>query len=395
MQSTPIPFQNLADTTKADAFAEKIHLSPPDIGLEEKIRVEEAIESNWVAPEGPFIVEFEKRLAKYFGKEHVLALNSGTSAIHLGLKLLGVEPEDFVIVPTFSFCAAVNPVLYLNANPVFVDCEESTWGLDPGLLEESILDCIKAFHKPKAIVLVHSYGMPAKIKEIVEISDKYDVPILEDGAESMGSLYNDRLVGSIGDISVLSFNGNKVLTTGGGGALILPDKKSYDKALKWATQSKEPTPYYHHEELGYNYRIGNVSAAIGVGQFAQLQQRIENKQRIHKSYNQILSEIPGLSFFINGPDCISNHWLSILLVDNDFIDKTNLQLCEELSKRNIEARPVWQPLHLQPLYKKYRNYVNGNAENLFSKGLCLPSGSALKDEQLDFITLAIKEILNK
>lgn len=395
MQSTPIQQQNLADITKVETSTNRIYLSPPDLGLDEKVMVEQAMESNWVAPEGPFITSFENRIAEYLGKGHVLALNSGTSAIHLGLRLLGVESGDQVIVPTYSFCAAVNPVLYLNAIPVFVDCEKSTWGLDPQLLEEAIRDGINRGNKPKAIVLVHSYGMPGKIAEVIEISNKYDVPVLEDAAESLGSLYKEELTGTFGKVSVLSFNGNKVLTTGGGGALILPDQKSYDLALKWATQAKEPVSYYHHTELGYNYRINNIAAAIGMGQFSNLQERIRRKQEIHHRYAHNFSGISGLSLFDDGPGSRSNKWLTILQIDQEVFDKTNLLMCDELIKKKIESRPVWQPLHLQPLYEGHRSFINGSAEDLFSVGLCLPSGSALKNEQVDNIALGIKEILQK
>ncbi len=394
MQPIAAQHQNLAATVKVNALSEKIYLSPPDIGLEEQILVKQALESNWVAPEGPFIGKFEKMLGEYLGKEFVLALNSGTSAIHLGLKLLGIEPGDHVLVPTFSFCAAVNPVLYLNAIPVFVDCEEAVWGLDPQLLEEAIEDLIKQKKEPKAIIMVHSYGMPAKVNEIKELSRNYGIPVLEDAAESLGSLYENTCTGTFGDLSVLSFNGNKVLTTGGGGALILPDQESYDKALKWATQSKEAVPYYHHKELGFNYRISNVSAAIGSGQFSGLLQRIKNKQRIFRRYKEQL-KLPGFTFFDNVGQYISNCWLSILQIDSDVCGLTNLQLSVELNQRNIESRPVWQPLHVQPFYEKYSSYISGTAEKLFSAGLHLPSGSALTDKQVDIIAHTIKAILGE
>ncbi len=393
MQSTPIPYQNLLDTSKSSS--ERIYLSPPDIGLEEKELVMEAMESNWIAPEGPTIKTFEHELSQYLGTEHVIALNSGTSAIHLGLKLLGVGQDDLVIVPTFSFCAAVNPVLYLNAIPVFVDCENSNWGLDPEILEEAIKNCINTGSKPKAIVIVHSYGMPAKMDELRIISEKYQVPILEDAAESLGSMYKGQQTGTFGALSVLSFNGNKVLTTGGGGALILPDRHSYEKVLKWSTQSKEALPYYHHIELGFNYRISNIAAAIGLGQFKNLQNRIINKRLIHDQYVNNLSEIQGLSFFEDDSDCTSNKWLTILNINSSVAGKNNLEICEELEELGIESRPVWQPLHKQPLYRKYKSFIKGKAEQLFSVGLCLPSGSALSDNQVEYVSTAIKSILHK
>lgn len=275
--------------------------------------------------------------------------------------------------------------------PFFVDCEPLSWGLDPGLLEKAIADLDSKKIRPKAIVLVHSYGMPAQINEIREISTRYEIPILEDAAESLGSTYHDKPACTFGRVAVLSFNGNKVLTTGGGGALILPDRTSYDLALKWATQSKEDVPYYHHKELGYNYRISNVSAAIGCGQFSRLNERITNKKKIFGSYKELLNR-PGITFFEDAPQCTSNNWLSIVLIDGSIVGKTNLEVCNALNDRNVESRPVWQPLHQQPLYEKFDSYLSGTAERLFSVGLCLPSGSALKSEQLDDVIIMFKGI---
>lgn len=365
----------------------RIYLSPPDLIGEEREFVIEALNSNWIAPEGPQLDIFEKELENFLSTKNVLALNSGTSSIHLGLKLLDVGPSDLVITPTFTFCAAVNPIIYLGAKPVFVDCEPENWGPDPELIERAIIEKIKTGSKPKAIILIHNYGMPAKINEITTLSEQYEIPILEDAAEAIGSRYG-RYVGAFGAFGVLSFNGNKTLTTGGGGALICPNKEMYKKALKLATQAKEQMPFYHHKEVGYNYRMSNLTAAVGIGQMTRLQDRVKRKRQVYSWYHQKLDH-PAISFLEEPEGCFSNRWLTTILLNSDATSISNLALMEILENHNIESRIVWQPLHLQPAYNQYENYTSGFSEELFSTGLCLPSGSSLTENQVDRIVKVI------
>lgn len=436
-------------------------------GNEQKY-VQEAFDTNWVVPLGPNVNAFEEELAKFFKSKpnntdfsaetypkniqahhnnpdelwsdeyedlrdkQVVALCSGTAAVHLALINLGVKTGDEVICQSFTFCASSHPVAYLGATPVFVDSEDTTWNMSPELLEDAIKDRIeKTGKKPKAIIVVYLYGMPAKIKEILEIANRYNIPLVEDAAEGLGSRYNGRAVGTFGEYGVMSFNGNKMITTSGGGALICPDKEAKERIMFFATQAREAFPYYQHEEIGYNYRLSNVCAGIGRGQMTVLDEHIAHHRHIAKLYKEGFKDIEGITFHDNPNELSdSNFWLNTITIREDIkvIDQdkaynkavtgavggaagvvhstgvvhTN---CEPnsnveamriaLDKLGIESRPFWKPMHLQPVYKKSPAYVNGVSEELFKKGLCLPSGPMISDEDAKFIIESIKAAIIK
>lgn len=361
----------------------KIWLSSPHMGGNEQKFIKEAFDSNWIAPLGPNVNGLENDLQSYIGQNSFVgALSSGTAAIHLGLILLGVKAGDEVICQSMTFSASANPILYLGATPVFIDSELDTWNLCPTALEESILDRIAKGKKPKVIVAVHLYGVPYKIDEIRTIADKYEIPILEDSAEAIGSSHKGRKCGAFGDIGVFSFNGNKVITTSGGGAIITKTKELKDKALFLATQSRDDAPHYQHSEIGYNYRMSNICAGIGRGQMEVLDERVNLRRAMHTFYVDLFRDIPGITVFTAAnEDYFANYWLSSILVDpllTDGIDRETVRLAFEA--QNIESRPLWKPMHLQPIFEKYPYYGTKIAETLFEKGLCLPSGSNLTDE---------------
>ena len=436
-------------------------------GNEQKY-VQEAFDTNWVVPLGPNVNAFEEELAKFFKSKpnntdfsaetypkniqahhnnpdelwsneyedlrdkQVVALCSGTAAVHLALINLGVKTGDEVICQSFTFCASSHPVAYLGATPVFVDSEDTTWNMSPELLEDAIKDRIeKTGKKPKAIIVVYLYGMPAKIKEILEIANRYNIPLVEDAAEGLGSRYNGRAVGTFGEYGVMSFNGNKMITTSGGGALICPGKEAKERIMFFATQAREAFPYYQHEEIGYNYRLSNVCAGIGRGQMTVLDEHIAHHRHIAKLYKEGFKDIEGITFHDNPNELSdSNFWLNTITIREDIkvIDQdkaynkavtgavggavgvvhstgvvhTN---CEPnsnveamriaLDKLGIESRPLWKPMHLQPVYKKSPAYVNGVSEELFKKGLCLPSGPMISDEDAKFIIESIKAAIIK
>lgn len=362
---------------------EKIWLSSPHMGGNELKYIHEAFDTNWVAPLGPNVNGLENDLQSYLGQNSfVAALSSGTAAIHLGLILLGVKAGDEVICQSMTFSASANPILYLGATPVFIDSEIDTWNLCPMALEEAILDRISKGKKPKAIIAVHLYGVPYKIDEIRTIADKYEIPILEDAAEAIGSSYKGQRCGTFGAIGVLSFNGNKMITTSGGGAIITKTKVLKDKAVFFATQSRDNAPHYQHSEIGYNYRMSNVCAGIGRGQMEVLETHIALRRKMHAFYVDLFKDIPGITVFKTfHEDYFSNYWLSCILVEPQLtngIDRETLRLA--LESQNIESRPLWKPMHLQPVFEKYPYYGSDVAKNLFEKGLCLPSGSNLTDE---------------
>lgn len=362
---------------------QKIWLSSPHMGGNEQKYVQEAFESNWVAPLGANVNGLENDLQDYLGQNSFVgALSSGTAAVHLGLILLGVKAGDEVICQSMTFSASANPILYLGATPVFVDSELDTWNLCPIALEEAILDRTIKGKKPKVIVAVHLYGVPYKIDEIREISEKYEIPILEDSAEAIGSSYKGQKCGTFGDIGVFSFNGNKVITTSGGGVVITKTKELKEKALFYATQSRDVAPHYQHSEIGYNYRMSNICAGIGRGQMEVLDHHIDLRRKMHAFYVDLFKEIPGISVFTAAnEDCFANYWLSSILIDpklTNGIDREAVRMAFEAE--NIESRPLWKPMHLQPIFAEYPYYGNNVAESLFEKGLCLPSGSNLTDE---------------
>jgi len=370
----------------------KIWLSSPHMGGNEQKFINEAFEANWVAPLGPNVTGFEQDLEAYLvNNVFVGALSSGTAALHLGLILLDVKAGDEVICQSMTFSASANPIVYLGATPVFVDSETSTWNMCPIALEEAILDRISKGKKPKAIIAVHLYGMPFKVDEIRTIANKYEIPILEDSAESLGSSYKGQKCGTFGDISVLSFNGNKIITTSGGGAIVTKNTKQKEKAIFLATQARDNAPHYQHSEIGYNYRMSNICAGIGRGQMEVLDKHVEKRRAMHQFYKDIFAQNEAITVFAEpNSDYHSNHWLSAITVDsekNNGISREDIRLLLETA--NIESRPLWKPMHLQPVFKNAPYYGGKVAENLFETGLCLPSGSNLNEDDKN----RIKEVL--
>lgn len=369
----------------------KIWLSSPHMGGTEQSFVNEAFDTNWVAPLGPNVTGFENDLQEFIGgTSHVAALSSGTAAIHLGLILLDVKAGDEVLCQTFTFSASANPIMYQGATPIFVDSEEDTWNICPNALEEAIKDRISKGKKPKAIIAVHLYGMPYKVDEVRAVSEKYQIPILEDSAEALGSHYKSKMCGTFGDIAALSFNGNKIITTSGGGALVSSRSEIKEKAIFLATQARDNAPHYQHSHVGYNYRLSNISAGIGRGQMEVLQKHIDLRRKMHDFYKEIFQNNKGVTVFEEfSADYYSNHWLSCITIDSSVSGKTSEQLRLVLEQENIESRPLWKPMHLQPIFEMYPYYGNMVSENLFKNGLCLPSGSNLNDAD----RLRIKEVI--
>ena len=393
--------------------------------------IQEAFDTNWVVPLGPNVNGFEKDLEQYMGQnKRVVALSAGTAAVHLALIACGVGPGDEVIVQTFTFCASSHPITYLGATPVFVDSESETWNMSPELLEETIKDRIaKTGRKPKAIIPVYLYGMPGKIEELLDVASRYDIPVIEDAAEGFGSCYNGQMVGTFGQFGVLSFNGNKMITTSGGGALVCPDEESYNRIMYFATQARESYPYYQHTEIGYNYRMSNICAGIGRGQMMILDEHIKHHQHIAELYREAFKQVDGIEFHDN-PDAkmSSNFWLNTITIAPDVKVKgqenayktivkgavggaagvvhqalTAHTDCEPndnveamrvcLDANNIESRPLWKPMHKQPVYKDAPAYINGVSESLFRQGLCLPSGPMVTDDDVARIVTTIKDSL--
>ncbi|HMJ67981.1 MAG TPA: aminotransferase class I/II-fold pyridoxal phosphate-dependent enzyme [Cyclobacteriaceae bacterium] len=354
---------------------DRIYLSPPHIGTLEQQYVQEAFDTNWISPAGPHITAFEQELASYLGEGvHVAALSSGTAAIHLALIILGVKHGDEVICSTFTFSGSCNPVVYVGATPVFVESEHGTWNLDPIFLREAIKDRIaKTGRKPRAIIAVDLYGMPARLDEITEISKEFEIPLIEDAAEGLGSTYQGRKLGTFGEFSILSFNGNKIITTSGGGALVSKNPAFIEKARFLATQARDKAPYYQHSEIGYNYRLSNVCAGIGRGQLQVLGDRVKSRRSNYDFYVKNLENSPKFHFLAEPEGVFSNRWLTTVLLKGLAPEKVRLALEEQ----NIESRPLWKPMHLQPVFSGAPYYGSGLSEQLFSEGLCLPSGSAL------------------
>jgi dTDP-4-amino-4,6-dideoxygalactose transaminase len=362
---------------------QKIWLSSPHMGGTEQNYVNEAFETNWVAPLGPNVTGFENDLEKYIGQDsYVGALSSGTAALHLGLIILGVKAGDEVICQSMTFSASANPIMYQGATPVFVDSEKETWNICPIALEEAIIDRIAKGNKPKAIIAVHLYGMPYKADEIHAIANKYRIPILEDSAEALGSHYKNQKCGTFGEIGALSFNGNKIITTSGGGAIVAKSKEIKDKAVFLSTQARDNAPHYQHSEVGYNYRMSNICAGIGRGQMEVLDKHIALRRKMNEFYKDYFKNREGITVLTEpNEDYFSNHWLSAIVVNPKKTQgKTREDLRLALEKGNIESRPLWKPMHLQPIYEKYPYYGKNIAEDLFENGLCLPSGSNLTDD---------------
>lgn len=362
--------------------SKRIYLSSPHMSGREKRYINEAFDSNWIAPLGPNVDAFEKALAEYCEVGYVAALSSGTAALHLSLIMLGVKAGDEVLVSTFTFSASVNPIVYQGAKPIFIDSEEDTWNMDPELLEQALKErrAKGTEHRVKAIIVVHLYGMPAKMDEIMEIANRYDIPVIEDAAEALGSKYKDKHVGSFGKLAFLSFNGNKIINTSGGGAILSNDKNKIEKAWFLASQARDQAPHYQHSEIGYNYRLSNVLAGIGRGQMEVIDERVSQKREIYRYYYDNLSSIEGIEFLKEpSKEFYSNRWLTTILVnpEKSKLDRNYIQV--ELEKHNIETRPLWKPMHMQPVFSSYSSCVNNTAESLFAKGLCLPSGSSMTE----------------
>jgi len=371
----------------------KIWLSSPHLGGSEQKFVQEAFDTNWIAPLGSNVDGFEMDLESYLEKEiHVAVLSSGTAAIHLGLILLGVTKNDEVLVQTHTHNASVNPIIYQGATPIFIDSEIETGNICPVYLEKAILHRIAVSKKPKAIIAVHLYGMPYKIEEIRAIANKYEIPILEDSAEALGSTFKGQKCGTFGDFGVLSFNGNKIITTSGGGALAANSKKLKEKAIFYATQARDQAPHYQHSEIGYNYRMSNICAGIGRGQMEVLDNHVALRIKMHNFYESLFKEINGVTVFKTpNSDYFSNYWLTTILIDpilTDGINRETLRLA--LDAENIESRPLWKPMHLQPVFEEYPYYGATVAEMLFENGLCIPSGSNLTENECERIAKVVK-----
>jgi len=375
----------------------KIWLSSPHMGGNERNFVNETFDSNWVAPLGPNVDGFEKDLEQYLGQDvHVSVLSAGTAALHLALIVLGVEMDDEVICQSITFSASANPIRYQHATPVFVDSESETWNMDPNALEDAIKQRKAKGKMPKAIIPVHLYGMPAKMEDIIAIAKKYEVPIVEDAAEALGSSINGVMCGTFGELSILSFNGNKIITTSGGGALVAKNKHYTDKATFLATQARDPAPHYQHSQIGYNYRMSNICAAIGRGQMEVLPQRIEQRRKNFDFYKKAFKDFPGISF-VNEPEgYFSNRWLTTILVDskkNGGVTREDIRLA--LLEENIASRPLWKPMHLQPVFKDFPYYGGNISEDLFENGLCLPSGSNLEEKDLERVVDKMRQTIRK
>lgn len=374
----------------------KIWLSSPHMGGNEQKYVQEAFDTNWIAPLGPNVSGFETDLENYLKEGvSVAALSSGTAAIHLALVLLGVQQGDEVICQSMTFSASANPIVYQGATPVFVDSEPETWNMCPDALETAIKNRISKGKKPKAIIAVHLYGMPFKVDEITAIAEKYDIPIIEDSAEALGSTYKDRKCGTFATISILSFNGNKIITTSGGGALVCKTAAQKDKAVFLSTQARDAAPHYQHSEIGYNYRMSNVCAGIGRGQMEVLENHVRLRRKMQEFYSDIFKNTDGMTVFSEpSTDYLSNHWLSAILIDPEKmagITSENVRIT--LENANIESRPLWKPMHLQPVFATAPYYGTDVAEKLFANGLCLPSGSNLDDNDRERISSALRAFI--
>ena len=383
----------------------RIWLSLAHMSGREQEFIQEAFDTNWVVPLGPNVNAFEKSLRDFLIEDgglqienegmRIVALSAGTAALHLGLILLGVQPGDEVICQSFTFAASANPIAYLEATPVFVDSEKETWNMDPVLLEEAIKERLEKTGKlPKAIIPVHLYGMPGKMDEVMEVANCYGIPVLEDSAEALGSEYKGRKCGTFGEYGVLSFNGNKMITTSGGGALICPNEEKAKRALFYATQAREQAPHYQHEKIGYNYRMSNICAGIGRGQMFVLDEHVTRRRAIHDLYVKLLAGVKGVKVMCQpeGEGFNSNYWLTCITVEPEEAGFTREDVRLALDEENIESRPLWKPMHLQPVFKDAPYYGNGTSERLFEIGLCLPSGPTLTDEDVERVTKVVKQL---
>lgn len=369
----------------------KIYLSSPHMSGDEQKYIKEAFDQNWVAPLGPNVDGFEKEMGQYLTVSNVAALNSGTAAIHLALIILNIRSGDEVLVSSFTFSATVNPIVYQGATPVLIDSEPDTWNMDPVLLEEAINDRIRKNKKPKAIIIVHLYGMPASLDRLLSIANKYEIPVIEDAAEALGSKYKGKYCGTFGLMGILSFNGNKIITTSGGGALLSENAGFIELARKLATQARDHAPHYEHTMIGYNYRLSNVLAGIGRGQLEVLNERVTARRKNNELYRAFLADIPEISF-LSEPDekYFSNFWLTTIIVNGAGKDFNRETIRLKLNEDNIESRPLWKPMHLQPVFRQMPAYTNGVSEKLFENGICLPSASNLTLKDIERVVNIIR-----
>lgn len=380
-----------------ESESKRIYISPPHMGAKEQQFIKEAFDNNWISPVGPHINQFEQEIADYTGAHGAVALSSGTAALHLALRYFGVGKGDNVFCSSLTFVASANPILYEGATPIFIDCEPSSWNMSPIALERAFIEAEKVGNIPKAVIVVNLYGQSADMDPIVEICNRYKVPVIEDAAESLGAIYKGKASGTIGKFGIYSFNGNKIITTSNGGMIISDDLEALNKIRFWSTQAKEATNYYQHSEVGYNYRLSNVLAGIGRGQLMVLNERIRARRKIFQRYYKELSHINGVNFLHEAPYGKSTHWLTVLTLDSSQIGTTPEKVIALLEANNIEARHVWKPMHLQPLYKNYKYYSHEKgksvSDELFEQGICLPSGSNLSfEEQTRIIDCVKKEI---
>jgi len=372
----------------------RIYLSSPHMGGDELTLVQDAFATNWIAPLGPHVDGFEREFATAVGSVHAAALSSGTAALHLAMRWLKLQPDDEVVCSSLTFSATVNPVLYERAKPVFVDSDESTWNMSPPLLAEAIADGIRRGRKPKAVILVHLYGQSADIDPIAALCAEHGIPLIEDAAEALGATYKGRTPGTTGLCGIYSFNGNKIITTSGGGMLVSNSKELIDKARFWATQARDPAPHYQHSEVGFNYRMSNVLAAIGRGQMRVLADRVDARRRNCAYYQEAMKDLPGLSFMPEAGYGRSTRWLTCITVDPKAAGTDREQVRLAMERENIEARPVWKPMHLQPIFKECLSFGGAVSARLFDHGLCLPSGSNLSTADLDRVIEVIRKVFN-
>lgn len=373
-------------------MTERIYLSPPHMSGQEIDLVQQAFADNWIAPAGPHLAKFERNFCEYTGSSYAVALSSGTAAIHLALLILGIRSDDEVMVSTLTFAGSVNPIIYCGAKPVFVDSEQKSWNLDPDLLEDTLKKRAKIDNLPKAVMPVHLYGQSADMDAIMSICNRYEIDVIEDAAEALGSRYKGKHSGTFGKVSAFSFNGNKIITTSGGGMLVSEDQALIEHARKLSSQAREPFPYYEHMEVGYNYRMSNILAAIGCGQLGVIDERVKRKREIYEFYKTELGDVRGLTFVDEMHYAHHTRWLTVMLVDANKFGTTREQIRLKLEERNVESRPLWKPMHLQPVFQKYEAIGGGVAELLFEQGLCLPSGTALTNEQLSRIVSIIRDM---
>lgn len=376
---------------------ERVLLSPPHLSGLEQQYIQEALDSNWIAPLGPQVDAFESELASYVGIKSALATASGTAAIHLALRYLGVRQGDIVLCSSFTFVASVYPVLYLGAEPIFIDSEPNTWNMSPSALERALLTLKKEGHLPKAVIVVNLYGQSADYDPIVELCRAYGVPIVEDAAESLGATYKGKQTGIFGHFGVFSFNGNKIITTAGGGMLVSDDEGAIAKCRFWSTQARDPAPYYLHSEYGYNYRLSNILAAIGRGQLQTLDQRVARRREIFAIYRQELGDLPGIDFMPEASFGRSNRWLTAMTMDPSIIKTSPIELGKYLNELNIETRPAWKPMHTQPMFKNARYFAHSEqisvCDKLYETGICLPSGTAMSGSTLQYVATQIRLLI--